>query len=144
MTRMTASNQGLNYFPELMVGLLAAGLVVWWRLRSFRIEVHGASMAPTLEPGEYLFAVRVRSVSPGSLVVVEHPNRPGHEMVKRVEAGPGERASDRILGPDEYWVTGDNRDRSTDSRSFGVVRRKAIRGRVVLRYWPLSRASWLG
>jgi len=101
-------------------------------------------MSPTLKPGEYLFAVRARSVSRGSLVVVEHPNRPGHEMVKRVEAVPGERAGSQILGPDEYWVTGDNSDRSTDSRSFGPVRREAIRGRVILRYWPIQRAMWLG
>jgi signal peptidase I len=99
-------------------------------------------MSPTLEPGEYLFAVRVRSVSPGSLVVVENPNWPGHEVVKRVEAGPGDRVGDKVLGPGEFWVVGDNSDRSTDSRSFGPVRRAAIRGRVILRYWPLSRATW--
>jgi type IV secretory pathway protease TraF len=100
-------------------------------------------MSPTLENGEYLFAVRARSVRRGSLVVVEHPNWPSHEMVKRVDAVPGDRAAGRVLGPDEYWVTGDNSDRSTDSRSFGPVRREAIRGRVILRYWPIRRGSWL-
>lgn len=100
-------------------------------------------MSPTLEPGEYLFAVRTRWVRPGSLVVVEQPNWPGHEVVKRVEAGPSDRVGDRILGPDEYWITGDNSDRSTDSRTFGPVRRHAIRGRVILRYWPLSKVTLL-
>jgi nickel-type superoxide dismutase maturation protease len=123
--------------------LLAVGLLVWWRRRSFRVEVYGPSMSPTLEPGEYLFAVRARSVSRGSLVVVEHPNRLGHEMVKRVVATPGEQVADRLLGPEEYWVTGDNQDGSTDSRSFGPVRREAIRGRVILRYWPIGRVAWL-
>lgn len=122
--------------------MAAALLFVWWR-RAFRVEVRGSSMSPTLEPGEYLFALRTRSVRLGSLVVVEHPGWPGREVVKRVESGPGDRVGDRILGPDEYWAVGDNSDRSTDSRSFGPVRREAIRGRVIVRYWPINRLAWL-
>ena len=43
------------------------------------------------------------------------------------------------LGPDEYYVLGDNREFSLDSRSFGPVFRDLIVGRVWLRGWPFWR-----
>ena len=43
------------------------------------------------------------------------------------------------LGPDEYFVLGDNRNFSQDSRAFGPVERDAIFARVFLIVWPLGR-----
>lgn len=100
-------------------------------------------MLPTLEPGDYLVAVRSRSMRRGTLVVVEHPDRPGYEMVKRLAALPGEQVDDRVLGPNEYWVAGDSADGSTDSRTFGSVSGEAVRGRVALRYWPLDKVGFV-
>ncbi|MCI7813877.1 MAG: signal peptidase I [Lachnospiraceae bacterium] len=60
----------------------------------------------------------------------------GKEVMK--EAG---RASTPIvLGGDEYFVLGDNRNNSTDSRypSVGNVKRSSIVGRAWVRIWPLS------
>lgn len=42
------------------------------------------------------------------------------------------------LGEDEFFVLGDNRAASMDSRSFGTLPRKAIVGRTWLRGWPLD------
>lgn len=39
--------------------------------------------------------------------------------------------NERLLGEDEYYVIGDNRDNSTDSRQFGPVHRKYINGIVI-------------
>ena len=40
------------------------------------------------------------------------------------------------LGMDEYFVMGDNRNHSNDSRSFAAVPLSNIIGRVIFRYWP--------
>lgn len=40
------------------------------------------------------------------------------------------------LGLDEYFLMGDNRNHSRDSRSFGPVRREDLIGRALLRWWP--------
>lgn len=48
------------------------------------------------------------------------------------------------LAPGEYFVMGDNRGASTDSRDFGPVRAQDIVGTAVLRYWPPDRAGRLG
>src|SRR5262249_32253683 len=45
------------------------------------------------------------------------------------------------LGPNEYFVLGDNRNDSDDSHIWGSVHRQAITGKVVLIYWPLNQVG---
>jgi signal peptidase I len=52
-----------------------------------------------------------------------------------------EPASDRssyVVSPDTFFVMGDHRGNSTDSRSFGAIPLGNIIGRAWLRYWPLD------
>lgn len=46
-----------------------------------------------------------------------------------------------VLSDKEYYVLGDNRNSSKDSRSFGPVNQSFITGRVLLRGWPISRVG---
>ncbi|MCG2701061.1 signal peptidase I [Candidatus Parcubacteria bacterium] len=44
-----------------------------------------------------------------------------------------------ILAEDEYYLLGDNRNSSKDSRSFGSVKESFVIGKVLLRGWPFNR-----
>ncbi len=84
-------------------------------------------MEPTLHPGDWVLARRDGRGSAGEVVVVEHPQRPGMLMVKRIE-----RVDAR-----GFWVVGDSPVQSTDSRAFGPV--SSVVGRVVWRVRPWGR-----
>lgn len=46
------------------------------------------------------------------------------------------------LEENEYYVLGDNRNSSKDSRMFGPVKKELIEGRVLFRGWPLEKAQF--
>lgn len=56
---------------------------------------------------------------------------------------PGAFTKDRviILGPDEYFVSGDNRPYSSDSRAWGPINSRHIVGKAFFRYWPPQAAG---
>jgi nickel-type superoxide dismutase maturation protease len=89
-----------------------------------RVQVAGTSMAPTLEAGQRVTAVRRwRALRPGDLVVVEDPAEPDRWLIKRVHA----------VGTSGVELRGDNPEFSTDSRHFGPVRQEAVRWIVLAR-----------
>jgi nickel-type superoxide dismutase maturation protease len=125
----------------IAAGMMVAAGVAWACLRwkPSRVLIEGGSMAPMLAPGDWALTIPLRRPRIGDVVVVEHPGRPGYEMVKRITAGPGDRVGDRTLDLDGWWVEGDFATASTDSRQFGPVRRNGLKGKVVLVYWPRER-----
>lgn len=109
------------------------------RYRPGRVAIQGVSMAPTLLPGDWMLVVDPARFRRDDVVVVEHPERPGYEMVKRLVGLPGDQVDMRVLGPNEFWVAGDFAQRSTDSRTFGPVGRAHLKARAIAIYWPAHR-----
>jgi signal peptidase I len=58
---------------------------------------------------------------------------------------PGPYIEGRVMtmGPDDYFVTGDNRPHSSDSRVWGPITKEEIVGRGFFRYWPVNRVGLL-
>jgi len=95
-------------------------------------------MAPSLLPGDWVFVVTPRTYRRGDVVVLEHPGRPGCELIKRLAAMPGDAVGERTLAEGEYWVEGDG-PASTDSRHFGAVTWDALKARAEIVYRPRER-----
>ena len=100
----------------------------------------------------------------GEIIVFQFPLDPSKDFVKRVVGLPGElievkagtvivdgnileepyltsefrfNAAPVQLGEGEYYVLGDNRARSNDSRNWGAVPEANLRGKVWIVYWPV-------
>ena len=120
-----------------------AALLALLRVRLIRrYVVEGESMLRAYSPGDHLLVegltYRLRPPRPGEVVVLRQPGSEGRYDLKRIYAGPGAtvyvRGEARTLGPDEWFVIGDNLEASSDSRSLGPVSRDDIMGRVWRRY----------
>ena len=106
----------------------------------------------------------------GDVIVFRFPRDPRKDFVKRVIGVPGEEievvsgtafidgvpleepyiisrdnsdSAPILLQDGEYFVMGDNRRRSNDSRSWGAVPEENILGKVWVVYWPLDQAQLL-
>ena len=121
------------------LALVVAAAAAFARYRPARVAIEGISMAPTLLPDDWVLVVTPDHFDRDDVVVVEHPQRPGYEIVKRLVAVPGDELDGRILEADEFWVEGDFAEHSTDSRAFGPVTGAQLKATAVLIYWPLER-----
>ena len=102
--------------------------ILWLLGRRIRVRVSGDSLAPLLRDGDEVFvdphAYRRAAPEAGDVVLSAHPYRSDIQILKRVRDRP---TADTVL------LIGEDGSESTDSRSFGPVPRRSIRGRVVSR-----------
>src|SRR5688500_18522850 len=144
---------------------IAIGLAAAARAALHIYSIPSRSMAPTLEVGDQIVVTRyLRSEPERGHVIVFHSPADGQElMVKRVIGVPGDLLDARlghvrigghtlaepyvlrtaatgaiasqVIPADSYYVLGDNRDDSIDSRSWGVVPRASVVGRARMILW---------
>ncbi len=125
------------------------------------IIVDGDSMSPTLTDGEMMLLNKLGSIERNDIVVIN--NEEGY-IIKRVIALPGESIECRdgviyindekyddnfasktddfvkqFLNDDEYFVMGDNRLVSMDSRIFGAVTKEEILGTTNFVIYPFNK-----
>lgn len=121
---------------------MAAGAATFFARRLLVYQIDDHSMEPSLHPGDCVLGIRRRQIRPGDVVVFDHPQEPGFEMVKRVVAGPGQRVEGITLGPAEFWVRGDNRTAgSVDGCALGPIPLERLQAHLFCRYrpWPPGR-----
>jgi signal peptidase I len=77
----------------------------------------------------------------GKVYVYNQVHHDGYVLDESAYLDPAVKTSDlprTKVADDEYFVMGDNRAFSYDSRAFGPVKKSAIIGRVLLRAWPVT------
>ena len=74
---------------------------------------------------------------------VRDPTNAGEPVAGTTMRDPWSLADPYTVGKDEYFVMGDNRTRSDDSRAWGTVPAANIIGAGFLTYWPLGRLGTL-
>ncbi len=111
---------------------------------------------------------QVMNVERFDVVVLQAPSLPDVDFVKRVVGLPGDHVriargvlfvngepvdetiaavpdhaemAELVVTDGHYFVLGDNRPVSFDSREFGLVPAENLRGKVRARFWPLARAT---
>jgi len=118
------------------------------------------------------FVYRIENIARKDIVVFWYPLDPSKSYIKRVIGMPGdvvevrrgvvyvndEALEESYLSPDfrdsrsfppvyvepgHYYVLGDHRNQSNDSRMWGLVPEKYIYGKAVFRYWPMNKVGSL-
>jgi signal peptidase I len=118
------------------------------------------------------FVYRIEPIQRGDIVVFRYPRDPQKSFIKRVIGVAGDHVRivdgrvylngkllvedyvprlyqddrsypDVVVPPDSYFVLGDHRSLSNDSRDFGPVDSSYIYGKAVFGYWPMDKLGRL-
>jgi signal peptidase I len=118
------------------------------------------------------FVYRLEPIQRGDIVVFRYPRDPAKSFIKRVIGVAGDHVriedgkvylngklvsedyvprayedersySEIVVPPDSYFVLGDHRSLSNDSRDFGPVDASYIYGKAVFGYWPMEKVGRL-
>ena len=118
------------------------------------------------------FVYRLEPIHRGDVVVFRYPRDPSKSYIKRVIAVAGDRVkiegglvyvngrqisedyvsqiyedvrsyAPTVVPPHSYFVMGDHRNLSNDSRDFGPVNESYIYGKAVFGYWPFAKLGKL-
>jgi signal peptidase I len=118
------------------------------------------------------FVYRFETINRGDIVVFRYPRDPSKSYIKRVVGLPGDRIEisegrvyvngrmlrehyipeqyedwrsypDTVVPANHYFVLGDHRNLSNDSRDFGPVDETFIYGKAVFVYWPMDKMGAL-
>ncbi|MCU1295896.1 MAG: Peptidase signal peptidase [Acidobacteriaceae bacterium] len=118
------------------------------------------------------FVYRIESIERGDIVVFRYPRDPSKSFIKRVIGVAGDRIridsgqvyvngeplhedyvphvysderwySEIVVPSNSYFVMGDHRSLSNDSRDFGPVNTRYIYGKAVFGYWPMDKMGML-
>ena len=156
-----------------LVVVALAVLVATFLLPVLRIT--GSSMQPGIQPGDIIIGYRTQDFKPGDIcsfyfnnklilkrVIAEGGNtveidESGHVTVNGVTLEESAYISEYALGEcdlefpfevplNQYFVLGDNRNNSVDSRyaNFGCISREEMVGKILFRIWPLNSLTWYG
>ena len=104
-------------------------------------------LVPPPEPDKY-FIKRIvglpgeRLLVDGNQITIYNKENPDGFLLNEPYVKFGsDKVSDKTLGPDEYFVMGDNRSVSYDSRSWGILPRNKIIGKALVRLYPFQKLS---
>ena len=76
-------------------------------------------------------------------IIVRYEDRDARQMTDSTFAIEGERTTTYTFQQDYFFVMGDNRDNSQDSRFWGVVPKDHIVGKAILTYFSWDHEDWL-
>lgn len=128
------------------------------------VKVDGDSMYNTLNDNDIVLLSKLSSIDRFDIIVLKE-NDNNATIIKRVIGMPGDKVKIRnskiyinnkiiedeyaygetsdydeiTLGDDEYFVLGDNRLISKDSRYFGAIKKSDIKGKAVFRLFPFTK-----